>query len=150
MIADMLRVLGLSILVLGSAGLLAAAAPAADGGDGTSAHAGHVMAPAPVEQPASAHAGHTVAPATTPTTGGGHDDHAAATPADDHAAPAAHEDEAAGHDPASSHDPGRVAATPSLETRQAVVAGFVLVNAAIMLTALAIGLRHPRRRRRLA
>jgi hypothetical protein len=146
MIANMLRALGLSILVLASAWVLAAAAPAADGGSGSSPHAGHVMAPA--SGAADPHAGHTGATATP----SGHDGGAATTPADHEAAPppAAHEDHAAGHDAAPDHEAGRIAATPSRETRQAVVAGFFLVNAAIMLTALAVGLRHPRRHRRLA
>jgi hypothetical protein len=149
----MLRVLGLSILVFGSAGVLAAAAPAADGGASSAhaGHAGHVVTPAPppVEEPVASHAGHTGAPATTKTTKttSGHDHGAATTPTDHEAAPPAeHED----HGGATEHDAGRVAATPSSETRHAVVAGFFLVNAAIMLTALAVGLRHPRRRRRLA
>jgi hypothetical protein len=146
MIADMLRALGLSLLVLGSAGMLPAAAPAADGG-GTSVHAGHVMTPvpAPVEEPAATHADHTKATTTKATNGHVHE--APATPPDhDAAQPTAHDD----HEAAPKHDGGRVAVTPSRETRQAVVAGFFLVNAAILLTALAVGLRNPRRRRRLA
>jgi hypothetical protein len=152
----MLRVLVLSILVLGSGGALAAAAPAADGSGsgGAWAHAGHVMtpAPSPVEKPSASHAGHTGAVTTTAPTGGGHEEHEAPAPADhDAAQPAAHEEHEAGQSGASGHDDGvRIAATPSRETREAIVAGFVLVNAAIMLAAFAVGLRHPKRRRRLA